>query len=82
MPRQARVPTLLEVGNPNEIFIVDILGSVQPAAGQHGILNAGFHGVTEQDFGVEFVQFLQKTVSHLIMQITEIFAVVFRQPHG
>lgn len=58
-----------ELGNSRQIAVLHELGRVQAAAGEDGVLDASGEHISEADFQIEIVQFLQQTVLHIIGQI-------------
>lgn len=53
-----------------KILIVQIVGGVQPAAGEQGVLDAGCQEIAEAHFQIEVIQPLQKTVLCVIGKVS------------
>ncbi len=58
-----------------QILVLQVVGRVQAAAGQDGVLDAGGQKVFIAHFQIEIVQFLQKTVFRIIGEVGQIIPV-------
>lgn len=58
-----------------KVPVLQIVGGIQAAAGQDGILDAGGQEVPIAHFQIEVVQFLQQTVPRVIPQVLQVITV-------
>ena len=64
-------------GDPQQVLVLQIVGGVQAAAGQEGILDAGGQDVVISYLQVEIVQFLQQTAAYIIGKVGQMVVVYF-----
>ena len=64
-----------ELHDTGKVFVFQILGGVQAAAGEDGVLNAGGQKVLEAYFQVEIVQFLQQAALCVISEVLQVVTV-------
>lgn len=60
-----------------QVVIAQVLGCVQAAPGQQGVLDAGGQGAAKTHVLIQVVQLFQKTALEIVSQVTEVFPVVF-----
>ncbi len=58
-----------------KVLVLQVVGGVQAAAGQKGVLDTGSQEVPKAHFQIEVVQFFQQTVLHIISQIVQMLPV-------
>lgn len=64
-----------ELGDPLEILRLQVIGGVQAAPPQEGVLDAGGEDASETHLQIQSVQFLQQTVPRVIPQVGQIVPV-------
>lgn len=64
-----------KLGDAQQILVLQILGGVQTAAGENGILDAGGEHIPKAHLQVEIVQLLQQTVAHIVGQVGQVITV-------
>ena len=66
-----------KLGNAQQVLVLQVIGGVQTAAGQKGILDAGCQGFVIAHLDIEIIHFPQQTVSHMIDKVGQVVAVYF-----
>nr|WP_287714127.1 hypothetical protein [Blautia sp.] len=68
--------------DPTEVVVIQIVRSVQAAAGKERVLDAGCQGVPEAYFPVEVVHLFQEAALRVIGQIPQVFRIGFLHDTG
>ena len=65
-----------KLGDAGKVLVLQIVGGVQAAAGEDGVLNTGGQEVPKAHFQIEIVQFFQQTALGIIGEIGQMIPVV------
>ena len=64
-----------KLGDTGEVGVLQIIGGVQAAAGEDGVLDTGGQEVSEAHLQIEVIQFLQQTVFCVIGKVLQMIPV-------